>query len=289
MPINSTVIIGNRRSRFTDYMSEDDSDESYDSDNYFFRRNLFERRRRNRSISRSRSRSSDDRTPSPRTPRGCTGYRGQTGYTGCTGNRVRSRSHSPRSSLNPYESITGPTGQKGQTGEPGPEGQKGQTGELGPTGEQGPQGQPGDQGQTGPPGDQGQTGPQGEQGQNGNLTGNIVVTQGPLINIISNNTDNINLTDGYSYYILKSPSQISSTISGFMGGINGRIIYLLNDTETTQTFVEESTNSLLSNRLRLSNPTINIMQNQTITFIYVTNLIISGIPGQNRWVMLSNT
>ena len=96
------------------------------------------------------------------------------------------------------------------------------------------------------------------------------------------------MTDGYSYYILKSPSQLSSTISGFMGGINGRIIYLLNDTETKQSFVEESNNSLLSNRILLSNGnTLNIAQNKTITFIYVTNLIISGVPGQNRWVMLS--
>ena len=70
-------------------------------------------------------------------------------------------------------SLTGPQGEKGDTGEQGPQGEKGDTGEQGPqgekgdTGEQGPQGKKGDTGEQGPQGEKGDTGAQGPQGEKG--------------------------------------------------------------------------------------------------------------------------
>lgn len=57
--------------------------------------------------------------------------------------------------------LTGPQGEKGDTGPQGPQG------EAGPQGIQGPKGDKGDQGEMGPQGIQGEIGPQGPQGETG--------------------------------------------------------------------------------------------------------------------------
>ena len=60
--------------------------------------------------------------------------------------------------------ISGPQGEKGDTGETGPQGPKGDKGDTGETGATGSQGPKGDTGNTGPAGPQG---PQGEKGDTG--------------------------------------------------------------------------------------------------------------------------
>ena len=65
------------------------------------------------------------------------------------------------------EALTGPQGQKGDTGETGPQGPKGDTGPQGPAGPKGDTGDTGPQGERGlqgPKGDTGETGPRGPAG-----------------------------------------------------------------------------------------------------------------------------
>lgn len=62
------------------------------------------------------------------------------------------------------DSLIGPEGPKGDTGEQGIQGPKGDTGDAGPQGLQGPKGDTGD---AGPKGDTGDTGPAGADGQDG--------------------------------------------------------------------------------------------------------------------------
>ena len=211
---------------------------------------------------------------------GVTGATGPTGNPGCTG----------APGLHGDTGIMGPTGPPGKscdgyekTGPTGPTGPGG-TGSTGPTGERGEEGERGEQGENGV---MGPTGPEGPTGQNGNLTGNIVLNQGPNIVIGSQDINNYNLTDGYSYYIMKSPDENSVSIGGFMGGINGRLLIIFNDTGVNQTFIQESSNSLVSNRFLLRTPNQVIHDGQTITFLYMAGITINGTPNQNRWVVIS--
>lgn len=69
------------------------------------------------------------------------------------------------------QGLTGPKGDKGETGEQGPQGIQGEQGPKGDTGAQGPQGIQGEQGIQGP------TGPQGPQGIQGPIGNGIVNTE----------------------------------------------------------------------------------------------------------------
>lgn len=218
-------------------------------------------------------------------------FLGNTGPTGCTG--------APGIG---YTGTMGPTGEKGQvglrgemgpTGPPGeggdaytgPTGPKGSSGEIGATGLQGIAGSTGPTGSSGQLGATGATGP---QGQNGNLTGNVILNEGPNIMIGTQDINNYNLTDGYSYYKMKSSDDENSvSICGFMGGINGRLLIIYNDTGVNQTFVQEATTSLVSNRFLLRTPNQVIHDGQTITFLYMTGITVNGVSGQNRWVVIS--
>ena len=95
--------------------------------------------------------------------------------------------------------------------------------------------------------------------------------------------------DGFSYYVMKTTNETSADITGFMGGVNGRMIVIINDTLLNQRFIQESVNSLASNRLVLGVSVVTINRNQSITFLYSTNISINGLSGQNRWVMISYT
>ncbi len=66
-----------------------------------------------------------------------------------------------------FEVVIGPRGEKGDTGEQGPVGPQGEQGETGPQGEKGDKGDTGEQGIQGEVGPQGETGPQGEKGDKG--------------------------------------------------------------------------------------------------------------------------
>ncbi len=206
-------------------------------------------------------------------------FLGNTGPTGCTG--------APGIG---YTGPMGPTGEKGQAGlhgEMGPTGPPGNGGDA-YTGPTGPKGSDGNMGPTGEQGILGATGATGPQGQNGNLTGNVILNEGPNIMIGTQDINNYNLTDGYSYYKMKSSDDENSvSICGFMGGINGRLLIIYNDTGVNQTFVQESTTSLVSNRFLLRTPNQVIHDGQTITFLYMTGITVNGVSGQNRWVVIS--
>jgi hypothetical protein len=185
-----------------------------------------------------------------------------------------------------YGGCPGPAGPRGPAGPPGPpgpqgpDGYPGSTGPTGPVGDMGLQGEMGQQGDAGPAGDMGPTGPAGVFG------GYLVFQQGPNIPSAVN-IDNYPLGFDFSYYMITGTT--ASSINGFTSGINGRYIILINNTTNNQTFYQEASSSTDINRFTLgvSNITINI--NQSIAFIYSTNLTIGGVPNQSRWVLVSNT
>jgi len=242
---------------------------------------------------------------------GCTGAPGDIGPTGERGESFDTTGPSGPTGEDGSIGDTGPTGDEGPigpTGEDGSNGEKGHTGDegpIGPTGEDGSNGDTGKDGSTGYTGYTGEkgstgsngatgevgligpTGSNGPTGQNGSLTGNVVLTQGPNIVINSQDLNNYNLTDGYSYYIITSSGINLVSITGFMGGINGRLLIIFNDTGVAQTFIAESTNSLVSNRFLLRTGLGVLLNGQTITFLYMVGITINGIPNQNRWVLIS--
>ena len=112
----------------------------------------------------------------------------------------------------------------------------------------------------------------------------LTLTQGSNINLsnITTTLDNCNVSDGYSFYGLVSAST-SVNITGFTGGVIGRILIIINNSGYQQTFQEEKQTSTDINRLSLGIPDKTIGTNKTITFIY------SSVSVGNRWIMISST
>lgn len=180
--------------------------------------------------------------------------------------------------------ATGATGTSGVTGATGPPGKQGLRGFTG-IGDTGFTGNTGSTGSTGPPGAQGPQGPRGFTGKDGSFGGIVAFTEGTPIPSAAN-IDNYSLSDQSFFQITGTTA---SNINGFANGISGRFIIIVNNSTKNQTFQQEATSSTASNRLILgvSNKTIGI--NQSITFIYVTNLTVNSVTGQSRWVMTLTT
>lgn len=151
-----------------------------------------------------------------------------------------------------------------------PVGLNGATGPTGPRGLIGPAG--------GPTGPQGSTGPTGPNGASGEL----LFTEGTNI-ASSANINNFALSANASYYQITGST--ASTITGFQGGTNGRIITIVNNTNTTQTFVSENAGSSASNRIYYNGANVILQPNDVIQFIYVTNLITPA-AGSSRWLLI---
>ena len=173
-------------------------------------------------------------------------------------------------------------------GEKGPTGFTGFTGFTGPTGSTGPTGPigTGPTGVTGFTGFTGHTGPVGPTGPPSNLVSSLILTQGPNINVNASQVggviNNYNLSDNFSFYVATN-ALTNTNVTGFTGGIIGRILLIINNSTKNLTFVEENVSSTDTNRFSIgvSNKTINI--NQTIMFIYAT------VAAGNRWTMISST
>lgn len=188
------------------------------------------------------------------------------GYFGCTwdiiGNLIGATG---------FTGFTGSTGATGPTGQPG---EASNTGATGPTGSLGPTG----------PCCTGPTGPTGPSTAN-----NIILTQGTDILVDSTEIDDYALSDNSSFFMFSPSSTTGGNINGFSGGVSGRLLYIINNSTYTQTFKSESLSSLANNRFYLHANSHTIDTNQTIVFIYATNLTVDSVPNQNRWVHLSNT
>ncbi len=195
----------------------------------------------------------------------CTGKTGATGATGLTG-------------------ATGPPGKQGPRGFTGM-GETGDTGATGCTGSTGSRGTQGPQGPRGFNGETGATGATGSTGAAGSFSGIVAFTGGTPIPSATT-IDNYSLSEQSFFQITGT---VASNINGFANGISGRFIIIVNNSTKNQTFVQEQISSTASNRfiLGVSNKTIGI--NQSITFIYATNLTVGGVAGQSRWVMTSTT
>ena len=106
------------------------------------------------------------------------------------------------------------------------------------------------------------------------------------LSVISGDLDDYTIGD-FSFYKLTNGASVYN-ITGFSGGVNGKYIIIVNTTSNNQTFQQESTDSLEPNRLVLGTANKTINPNQTVTFIYVTNLTIGVTSGLSRWVLTSS-
>jgi hypothetical protein len=130
----------------------------------------------------------------------------------------------------------------------------------------------------------GPTGYTGPTGPSSTVANSLILTQGPNINLstITTTLDNCNVSNGYSFYSLVSASK-SVNITGFTGGVIGRILIIINNSDYEQIFQEEKQTSTDINRLSLGGSDKTIGTNKTITLIYGT------ISLGNRWIMISST
>jgi len=211
---------------------------------------------------------------------GCTGYIGYTGSTGPTG-------PPGRQGLRGFTGLgnTGPTGATGLTGATGATGPYGQQGAQGARGFTGLTGSTGSSGSTGSTGSTGVTGVTGATGPAGTFSGIVQFTLGTSIPSAAN-IDDYTLSN-QSYFQITGT--VASNVNGFDSGLSGRFIIVVNNSTQNQTFIEEATTSLASNRFILGGSNKIIGVNSSITFIYVTNLIVNSVSGQSRWVMTSTT
>ena len=161
-----------------------------------------------------------------------------------------------------------------------PFGTTGHTGVTGITGATGP---------TGFTGITGITGIEGPTGPAAGAAGAVIFSEGPNIdmdvNVSGSDLNNYTLGDNSFYKLVNASSAYD--VTGFAGGVSGKYIIIINTTGSIQTFQQEDTASLASNRLVLGVANIPLDTNQTLTMIYVTNLTIGGIPGSSRWVLIS--
>jgi hypothetical protein len=218
--------------------------------------------------------------------RGHTGFTGRIGYTGSTGptgppGRQGLRGFTGLGDTGPTGAtgLTGATGATGSYGEQGPQGPRGFTGLTGATGATGLTGATGTTGKTGATGVTGATGPPGT------FSGIVQFTQGTSIPSAAN-IDDYSLSSQSFFQITGS---VASNVNGFSNGLSGRFLIVVNNSSENQTFIEEATSSLASNRFVLGGSDKIIAVNSSITFIYVTNLTVNSVTGQSRWVMTSTT
>lgn len=141
---------------------------------------------------------------------------------------------------------------------------------------------------TGPTGDIGPAGPTGPTGPTG-LTSNIILSQGTDILVDSSNVDDYPISSDSSFFIFSPSSTQAGYINGLSGGVSGRIIYIVNNSEYPQTFKSEVSSSSVDNRFLMSTTSLSISVNHTAVFIYTTNLTVDSTPNQSRWVLLSYT
>jgi hypothetical protein len=181
--------------------------------------------------------------------------------------------------------TSGNSGTSGSSGTAGSSGSTGTSGNSGTSGSSGTAGSSGSTGTSGSTGSSGSSGMTGTSGTSGAFTGTLTFTQGTDIPSAATIND-YNISAGSLFTITGTTA---SNITGFSNGSIGRYMLVVNGTDKNQTFQQENTGSLASNRLVLgvSNKTIGI--NQTATFIYVGGLTVGGVSNQARWILTAVT
>lgn len=219
-------------------------------------------------------------------PRGIQGLRGLPGPEGATGLEGVEGPYGPTG-------YTGYTGQRGYTGYTGPKGETGYTGAKGQEGSTGTRGQTGYTGATGAKGEIGATGPAGPAGPAGPVGPSVnsytTYTQGDNVVVSTIELSNHYLETNRTFFMITSTIGSPVSITGFSNGANGRVIVLVNNTSNSITFNEESSSSFPENRLYLGGSDFILLPNASITLMYVTNIIIEGTVGHNRWLKISSS
>jgi len=150
----------------------------------------------------------------------------------------------------------------------------------------------------------GSTGPTGERGIFNAL---VQFNRGPFDppfpyasppKIAGQYVDDYPLSDGFTYFNIKSNYDTSSIITGFSFPQDGRFVILINNTEFVQYFQEEGLTSQNDHRLFLgigAENSLSLPINHAIGFIYSAGLTLfdtNNIPvlyNQNRWIKLYRT
>ena len=224
-------------------------------------------------------------------PTGEQGIQGLTGPTGPTGEKGI-QGPTGEQGIQGIQGPTGPTGEQGIQGPTGPTGEQGIQGPTGPTGEQGIQGiqgPTGEQGIQGPTGEQGiqgiqgPTGPTGEQGiqgiqgPTGPINSYIQLDKGTTINLTTD-VDDFAIDSNKSFFELTASGGGPYNVTGFLGGVTGRVIYILNTSSTNVIFINNSSSSAEANRFVFPSSS-----DQTIG----PNSVIELIYNTNRWYLVS--
>jgi hypothetical protein len=234
---------------------------------------------------------------------GATGFTGGIGVMGVTGS-----TGSP--------GLIGLTGNSGLTGDIGITGSTGATGDIGSTGYTGATGYTGVTGYTGLTGYTGSTGATGPVGcastnyimksngtnatctvapifENGSgkvgignsspntrvdITGDIATRENHIV--LSGNTDNLSI--GNSTFIRITGPSANYEITGFAGGVDGKILIVANNTSSSVKFKYADGGSLVANQLILYNSAdVTVAQNGGVIFIYSAAI--------SKWIMIGNS
>lgn len=99
--------------------------------------------------------------------------------------------------------------------------------------------------------------------------------QGLNIILKSSISNDIEISKGNRFYLLGG---VSSIISGISKGKNGQKIIMINTSGNKQTFLDNDTGSLSENRLYLGSNKIELKNNTSIQFLYVSDL--------KKWVLI---
>ena len=225
---------------------------------------------------------------------GSTGAIGSTGIVGLIGNTGATGS----------TGFTGDSGNTGSTGSTGSTGDIGFTGSTGYTGITGPTGYTGSTGATGPVGCASTNYIMKSNGTNaictvapifengsgkvgiGNsspntrvdITGDIATRENHIV--LSGNTDNLSI--GNSTFIRITGSTANYEITGFAGGVDGKILIIANNTSYSVKFKYADVGSLVANQLILYNSAdVTVAQNGGVIFIYSAAI--------SKWIMVGNS
>ena len=139
-------------------------------------------------------------------------------------------------------------------------------------------------GPTGLSGNSGSIGPTGPKGDAGSFTGGLIMAKGIDIDITESPVNNYILIGNHSFYVIVSSNNMPADITGIYGGSLGRSLTLVNASSVIHTFIKEDGRSSASNRFVLGAENMSIYPNRSITFIYVTGLVIGSTTNQSRWV-----
>lgn len=124
------------------------------------------------------------------------------------------------------------------------------------------------------------------------INGAVAFREGTALTLVNGANNDISLATEYSFYRLMGPTTVFS-ITGFTGGVDGRIITVVNATSYTMT-ISGATGSTAANQLLTGGSTFSVSANGSATFMYNTTLtkwVLTGTSGSSlsSWSLTGNS